>query len=308
MKISFIKTSNEWSASMRYRILIPMKGLADLGHEVELIEHLPTETDAMIFGKHFNMSRDRELAFAAKTAGLKVIFDICDNHYHTRYEGYYREMTNLADTVTCNTPVMQSVILKETGVKSKVIDDPYEFEKKEPVFNFDGRCLKILWYGHSTNLNTLPALLTALDNLDIPSTLTVLSNKRVKITEPMEKVSFQCEPWSMNNMREYLEWADIVAVPTILSDQTKQTKSHNRVTEAIMSGKMVVAHPLPSYNRYSSYVWVGNDLTKGINWCMNDPQSNLALLKQGQKFIEATLAPDKIAARWETVINELNCR
>ena len=302
MKISFVKTVDASLASMRYRILLPMNGLRDLGHEVEIVDTLPDKTDALIFSKHFNQPRDYKMAIAAKEAGIKVIFDVCDNHYNNQNASYYQDMTRLADIVTCNTPIMRETILSQAAAMAVIVDDPYEMARKEPIFRFDGDRIKVLWYGHSSNLNTLPALLRGLSQISRKSHLLVVSNARFGVKKEIEKIKIENAPWSMEVMDKHLKWADIVAIPTILSDETKRTKSHNRVTEAIMSGKMVVAHPLPSYERYKPYVWIGEDLADGFDWVMRDPERNMELIKKGQDFIESTLSSEKIGQAWEDAI------
>lgn len=303
MKISFVRTANETLASMRYRILIPMEALIELGHDVDLVDSLPVSTSVLIFSKHFNKTRDYDMILAAKEKGIKTVYDVCDNHYNTQHSAYYRDMTSLAKIVTCNTPEMAKVILQETGRIAKIVDDPHEYKKKAPEFRYDGGRIKVLWYGHSSNLNTIPVLLNDLSKLPRDSHLRIISNAGLNIKNNIDKVKVECSPWSQGIMETSMNWADIIAIPSIVSDETKRTKSHNRVTEAIMFGKMVVAHPLPSYERYRPFIWVGDNLGQGIEWVMRNPKKNLELIEAAQMFIEATLSPVRIADSWVEAIN-----
>src|SRR5689334_15236113 len=96
-------------ASMRYRILIPAAELIKKKHQVALAtvvegfippglrENL--NFDALIFSKVMDET-GIALAKAARERGVKIIFDICDNHFDNpdfAYSPYYHRMAELAD-------------------------------------------------------------------------------------------------------------------------------------------------------------------------------------------------------------------
>lgn len=302
MKISFVRTVDESLASFRYRIKIPMQPLIDKGHTVNIVDELPNadDCDFLIFSKHFHKARDYTMATKAKEAGIKVVYDICDNHFNTTNSDYYRSMTALADIVTCNTPVMKDVILEEAGRFASIVDDPYELPEKAPKFS-PGDVLNILWYGHGVNLNTLPPVLGDLSKLSRPVNLRVISNAPFRGS--MSSVKIDYIPWSPATMAAGLEWCDMIMVPTILDDQTKITKSHNRVTEGIRSGRFVVAHPLPSYEKYRPFAYIHNNLGVGIEWALRNPDKVVDAIEGGQRFINVTISPEDIAGQWEEALN-----
>ncbi len=129
-------------ASARYRAIIPGRELVARGHEIRIAavtgKHEPPgihsllRAEVVVFSKSFD-SINEELAKAAKRYGAKVVFDICDNHFENpRYEGHYRNMTELADVVVVNTPQMAEIVHQFTGRESTVVGDPYEGPRGEP--------------------------------------------------------------------------------------------------------------------------------------------------------------------------------
>jgi len=303
MNISFVRTVDESLASFRYRIKIPTEALIKLGHNVRIIDQLPTKDncDFLIFSKHFHTTRDLSMALEAKKIGIKVVYDICDNHFVTQNAGYYREMSELADIITCNTLDMKNVIHHEVRKIAHIVDDPYEFSEAEPSFNPSDEVIKLLWYGHGVNLNTIAPILGDLSKLSRPVNLRVISNSPFRGT--MDSVKIDYIPWSQEAQMAGLAWCDMVIIPTILNDQTKRTKSHNRVTEAIRSGKFVVAHPLPSYLQYKPYAWIDERVGNGVEWAYNNPDKVIDAIQRGQAHIARNLSPENIALQWEAALS-----
>jgi len=295
-------------ASMRYRIMAPGIALGKRGHEVKIVDKLSGYgepiPDWLIFSKHFNKARDLDMAYRSKDRGQKIVFDICDNHFQNQSHGrYYGTMTELADVVTCNTPVMKEVIKDQTKVDAIVVDDPYDLEEREAKFIPNQDPIRILWYGHFTNLDTLHPLIIQLNQLTEQIELVVISNHAAMSNNTAGNCRISYESWSTGTMRRWLDWCNFITIPTILGDPKKMTKSHNRVTDGIRSGRFVLAHPLPSYERYrDKYAWVGEDLADGIVWADENPDLALSYIKEGQEYIRENLSPDKIAQQWEKAL------
>ncbi len=292
-------------ASMRFRIFIPAKALEERGHEVEIVFD-SEKCDYMIFSKHFNKQRDQLLMAAANKNGIKTVYDVCDNHYNTpMHSEYYRDMSRAADIVTCNTLLMQKAIKAIMGIDAVVVEDSYDTDLpiQEARFVADENPLRIFWYGHFTNLNTLPGLVHQLEYLEEQVELKVVSNGPKIDVQRFENVEIEYHPWSGAHMNHFLEWCNFIAIPTLLNDPTKQTKSHNRATDGIRAGRFVIAHPLPSYEIYrDKYAWIGEDLSDGIIWADNNPKEALVRIQEGQKYIQENLSPDKIAGQWEKAL------
>ncbi len=311
MKIAFVKTAGDTMASMRYRILLPAKALREREHEVQLVDSYisPSDyaeekySDFHVFGKHFNPEVDFGTAKIAQSKGSAVIFDICDNHFGNQFASYYRNMCALADYVTCNTPAMKEIIFQETGKDAHIIDDPYEYPEKEARFMPGQNPINVLWYGHFTNLDTVQTMANQFKQLEENISLCVVSNMKPKTPAEDKNLFISFHIWSIKTQENMLEWANFVALPTDIYDPRKITKSHNRLVEGIRAGRFVIAHPLPSYERFKDFAWIGTDLSDGICWADENPDLVLEKIKAGQKYLRENLSPDHIGQQWENLLD-----
>lgn len=310
MKIAFVKTASDTMASARYRIVLPGDALKARGHEVLAVDSYLSpadyskekKSDWHIFGKHFNPEVDQGTAQLVKDAGDKVVFDVCDNHFGNQFSSYYRGMCELADLVTCNTPTMKEIILKETGKHAHIIDDPYEYPEEEARFIPNQNPINLLWYGHFVNLNTVQPMVQQLKQLEENISLCVISNMQPQQPTVDKNVFLSFLSWSPPTQKNMLEWCNYVVLPTDLNDPTKRTKSHNRLVEGIRSGRFVLAQPLPSYEAFKDFAWVGEDISDGICWADENPDLALERIKKGQEYLRENLSPDCIAQQWENLL------
>jgi hypothetical protein len=216
-------------------------------------------------------------------SGVKL-WDVCDDHFDNPSKGrYYRSMLELADVVTCTTPYLKERIW-QLGREATVISDPLEFPQRAPKIGFQ----KILWYGHSSNLDPLFEL--DLSGYD----LAVVTNKNED----------WCLPWSHENMRKGLEWCDVVIIPVKQETQKASylAKSPNRMTEAINAGRFVVANDMPAYRDYGMYL---GDIKEGLEWIRNNPNDSEQRLIKAQSLVLERHSPRVIAAQWESLFDSI---
>jgi hypothetical protein len=238
---------------------------------------------------------------------MNTVYDVCDNHFNTPvHSPYYSGMARAASIVTCNTPTMQEVIRNAVGKEAKIVDDSYDTDMpfQEPRFEANQEPIRVLWYGHFTNLNTLTGLIRQMSQINEEVQIGAISNGPQSPSQRYQNVEIAYLPWSMPIMRQQLEWCNFISIPTLLNDPTKRTKSHNRVTDGIRAGRFVLAHPLPSYEIYKDkYAWIGEDLSEGLIWADDNPEKVLSRIHEGQKYIQENLSPDKIAQQWEDALD-----
>jgi hypothetical protein len=216
-------------------------------------------------------------------SGVKL-WDVCDDHFDNPSKGrYYRSMLELADVVTCTTPYLKERIW-QLGREATVISDPLEFPQRAPKIGFQ----KLLWYGHSSNLDPLFEL--DLSGYD----LAVVTNKNED----------WCLPWSHENMRKGLEWCDVVIIPVKQETQKASylAKSPNRMTEAINAGRFVVANDMPAYRDYGMYL---GDIKEGLEWIRNNPHDSEQRLIKAQSLVLERHSPRVIAAQWESLFDSI---
>jgi hypothetical protein len=175
-----------------------------------------------------------------------------------------------------------------------------QFKPSEP--------LKLLWYGHTANHDTLQAGISALAHAKVgPIDLMVISNAPPGGMNGDLKaygIRAAVEPWSITAQYEALIWCDCVFVPS-LDTQDKLVKGHNRVVEAINAGRVAITHPLPQYRELADYSFCDANYGASIRAARADPKAALQKLEQGQRYIDTRFAPEVVAEKWGRLIESL---
>jgi hypothetical protein len=222
--------------------------------------------DVLVYGKHL-------LTFEHTKKFKYKVFDICDDHFDKpELRDYYLAHVDAADAVTVNSDVMREIVLRETGRDSTVIKDPYESPERPPGIG-EG----LFWFGHPSNLKTLDAY----DDLNIK-----------KLTG---------DEWSRQRQLDELEACAFVVLPT----DHRRAKSANRLIEAARNGRFVIAGPLPAYDEFKPYMWIG-DIREGIEWANNNHVECLRRIQDCQDYICDKFSPYLIAMQWLSVLEKLN--
>ena len=251
-------------ASSRLRASIPQRELAKIG--------VGFGKDVLIYGKHF-VKESQLFSFA------KRVFDVCDDHFNSpELSSYYKRHVEIADAVTCNSEVMRERIKSETGRDATVISEPYEGDEKEPDIG-----PLLYWFGHRSNRYDIERLAPS---LKYP--LKALSNYP------------GYGEWTPENHKEALEAPCIVVIPTGKS----MAKSENRRVESIRSGRYVCAEHLPSYEKFSQFMPLG-DIPSHIEKALDNEDKSLKAISDAQEFIRDRYSPKTIAKQWLELLNSL---
>ncbi len=311
-------------ASARYRVIIPAQTLKK-NHNIQFIcvsadaTELPSEfnleqTDTLIFSKTANPLNE-QLAKQAKAANCRILFDVCDNHYtHPQLADHYLNMSQLADHITVSTHAMAEQVAYHTKRTATLISDPFEGLKQTPRFSPQSNHLKLLWFGHPSNLNSLQAIIPELHQFStqIPLTLHIVSAPNCGIKQACQQLNQQqtrlqlhFSAWSLKTTFAALKKTDIVIIPS-LNNAEKQVKSPNRLIEALWAGKYVIAHPLPSYQPFKQWTWLGESLSEGLAWALANKKQVPKYISQAQTYIAKHHAPSVIGQQWEKLLLDLN--
>lgn len=280
---------------------------------------------------------DRCLRFvqSARSRGAHVISDHCDDHFaHPLLGSYYRQLINSSHAVVASTRSLADIIRLQTGREAAVISDPVEGNQKPAHFNpprmlhltekllkqarFPERVagytrpLRLLWYGHPSNLDTLDAFLPDLARLarQIPVSLDVMTAPQCGAETLCQRYSqgtgsalaVNFLPWALVAMWPALDRCDIVVLPSNVNSQRKLVKSPNRLLEALWGGRYVVADPLPSYQGLEQWVWLNGDLITGIRWALANPQEVESRVGRAQEYIQLHHSSEAIADQWQALL------
>jgi len=310
------------AASVRYRVLAPAAELAARGHQNRLLRYDPEmpidaldqylTCDVLVVSKVLTRGK-YEIVARAQTLGTRVVFDLCDDHFHTpQLEVTYRRLAAVADRLVASTPDMAAVIERETGQRAVVVSDPYEGPAGEPCFSPAHQRLRLLWFGHPTNFDTLTAIIGGLQQLshELPIGLEVISDPAgTRVEEALrgldggEHSNFTTRftRWSLEATWQGLAACDLVLLPS-LDGVRKQVKSPNRLVESLRAGRFVVAYPLPSYRALAPYTWLGEDICAGIRWAVANRAEAQNRLSAGQRYVNEHFSPASIARLWDAVL------
>lgn len=305
-------------ASTRYRVLAPALELEKSGWRSEFVNeayaqtmggwgsHMPQKGDIVIISKVFT-DFSVKLAQDAKNRGAAVIADFCDNFLaHPQRGPLQHALLAVADKVIASTIAMSEAIRATGKNVDAIIADPVEFKRGEILFS-PKKVLKLLWFGHAVNIDTLAQSLPALAKLaeTIPlqlNVVTTLPNGQQdldKITPAGLTATYI--PWSVSATQSAIAACDMVIIPTLQSD-IKNAKSPNRLLEPLWAGRMVVAGPLPAYLHFADSAWVGENVVEGIQWCLANPQKVTKRVAQGQAHIEKHFTELAIGQQWRDVV------
>jgi hypothetical protein len=288
VKISYVCHTGLSVASTRYRIVIPANGLNKLGHHVT-VGPPDLDADVVVFSKHFSQD-DPDLARRARG---RVAFDICDDHFDTKFRDHYTTMIDLASTITCSTETLRSRIAERTGREANVIPDPYEFPEQEPSFS-PGNVPRLLWFGHVINVGTLRPLMPRLEHCK----LTIITNG--DLSAP--RAGVEVVKWSPQSMLVGFRHCDMVIIPSNLEEHRTRVKSTNRIVESIRQGKFVSASKLPSYEQFSPWMHIG-DVIEGVEWALSNPSEIVGRVKDAQGYVKTKFSPKIIANLWEEALS-----
>jgi len=318
------KTASGWTsdvASARYRMTIPARALQDLDCESVVVDAAArtdyravlkraSQADVAVVGKlvappeQFVVHAPKILEFvqALRGAGVKVIADFSDDGFREPLRGpYFRGVANGADALIASTDGLAAILREETPARVSVITDPVEGVRGEPRVAprvAPSSPLRLLWYGHPTNLDTLERGMKPLERIDVPTAITVVTTPGAGA----EALAARFVPWSTKAVFEELAACDAVLIPSDPGERRRAIKSPNRFTEAVWAGRFVIAHPLPAYDALSAYGWVGEDLASGVEWLLQNPSQALERVRAGQAKIEASFTPRAVAQQWKAAL------
>lgn len=276
MKVAFIGRSLDM-ASTRYRVVIPALYLQSRGYEIA------KDAKVVIFSKS---GVEREVLDLYP----KKIYDICDDNFDCPKRGpEYVAHARAANAVTVNSDVMRFIVHKKTGRVATVIPDPYEHSEWSPSWGGG-----LLWFGHWTNVKDLAR--TGLEATIITNPDSIPEDSQTRVYLDGKRVI----NWTPEAMDEAWGSHALVVIPTGRS----MAKSANRLIESVRAGKFVVCEPLPAYEEFSRFMWVG-EMRSGVEWALSHRKECLERVKACQDYIRHRYSPDRIGGMWETVLSSI---
>ncbi len=287
MKICHVTQQIPERASYRYRVLIPGARLTDMGHEVG-VDETPNADAVNVYHKHNPTHPEKVVRHGG-------VVDITDDHWRADAPLYaedrariYTDMVRAADRVTCSSRALQDVVWKRTGREAYYVPDPWEFDEV-PRRSFGVE--SVLWFGHESNFQTLRGV-----ELDCP--LECVTG----VQRPGAEDNMRMTPWSLDGLRAAFARHDTAILP---SHAWGVAKNANRAISAIRQGLFVIADATPAIEELQDFVYVTDDILKGIQWARSHPDEVDTMVAAGQAYVARWFSPDEAAARWLEVLEDV---
>jgi glycosyltransferase involved in cell wall biosynthesis len=309
-------------ASYRYRMLIPRGVLQQLGHGVKVIalgagpfglgqavEDMQG-ADVAIFGKTSHWELNERLLAAARISNVATVADFCDDYFgHNHRMGeHFRVMALQSDAISVSTPFLAKRVTEVTSRDATVIADPYEGPKGAPKWA-PGRQLQVLWFGHYLNFPGLQKSLDAILSAGMPMRVVVMTMNKPDVVEwcaanssPAQGCAVEFREWSLAATWQALRDCDVTVLPIDRTQPMNLSKGPNRVVESLWAGRFAVANPVPAYEEFGAWAWVGNEISAGLRWAVENPADVVERIKRAQKDILHRFSPQAIARSWEKLL------
>lgn len=247
------------------------------------------------------------LAKSAKKRGIKII-SVFDDWYLQNSERtkFNLPLANLSDLIVVKTHAASIEIKKHFNLVPVVLPDPVRFETND-LFKFNSVKIKLCWYGILDNHDTIINEIEKLENLDIPFTLTIITNFVEKLESRIKNLNLKkhnivFKHWNENSNFEIIN-SEVVILP-YPKDKKRLVKSSNRIIDSLNLGRFTIISPVPQFAEFKNFVYYGN-IIEGINWYYNNQKLALKKTIQGQEYVKKNFSLSAISNQWVDLISKL---
>jgi glycosyltransferase involved in cell wall biosynthesis len=307
----------ETISSYRYMSIIPAQEIGARFLRIEPGESPDAFLDriggeVLVFGKPFEDDRVTAACERAKARGLKTISWHCDAPTAPGTLERLKRHSAASDAIVAQTAPMAAMIEALIGRRAHIIEECLEYSPSRAHFQPGRDPVQLLWYGHLNNFDTLPEMLKSLARgVGANISLLMLSSAPAPDAVQAQLAGLRGPPfeaawamWSRQIQLQAMRSCDIVLAPS-LDAPVKQVKGHNRVSEALNQGCVVVAHPLPQYAEFADFVFLERDMSEGVRRALADPEKALARAQAGAEAVRARFAPAAVARKWLALIERV---
>lgn len=265
----------------------------------------------------------RWLAFVQtqRALGAKIVADVCENPFRQNAgpvqkhaAEFISSVANLTDAFVANSDVMAAHLRERFHTPVRVIPDPVEGNPGTARF-ITRTPIRLLWFGHSTNLPYLEPWIPKLWEYSLKRAvqLTLVTNPDAIAASAIKdldarvrpRMLLKLRPWSLSDMQNCFEHADLVIIPSDPDDPRKNGVSSNRLAAALWAGRFPIASPLDSYQALGDYCWLGDNLLDGIEWALTHPEDVVERLQAATPVIASRLSTQAVGKAWRALFSEL---
>lgn len=321
-------------ASVRLRILHPMRALKKLGYRVHKYHDETADCATTVFSKS-DSPEALSIAEAASSQNRRIIYDVCDNVFEKppvdeqdrQRLDRVKAIMRLASAVTCSTHSLAQLltqVVPEIAEKLEIIPDALEEPHASRGPSFAERiglwrlrrflrrhrgALHLVWFGKCKkgyagieHLNPLVQLIQR-TSLDRPVTLTIISNRRRLYRSSARgwRIPKFYLPWSLATFDTALRLHEVAVIPVEANPYTVG-KTINRPATALMAGLGVIADPIPAYAELRPFIFLG-DWGGGLRHYSECPPAKDERIAAAQVHLRQHYDSGVVTARWAEVLD-----
>jgi hypothetical protein len=325
-------------ASARIRCLNTLKQLGKQHFPAELYNK-KNESDyrIVVFSKAYT-NKDIVIAARLRDRGIKIVFDLCDNHFLLEEERTARlkKMFELADHWVVSSQALGKIVTNIMGSAKPltVIEDAVEetlsgnkadivgwarahiqlYKLDKIISTSQGYgATHLVWFGNHkagykdsglAHVNKIRPVLEKVNQSD-PLTLTVISNSREvfdQVFTGWQLPVFYLE-WSAHTFYKAMKRHKIAVIPIDVNDFTK-VKTNNRIALSLFLGLGVVADSIDSYQVFSDCSFL-DDWESGLRSYLEQPELMDEHAQCARKLIQENFSIEIIAGKWRELFERI---
>jgi len=310
LRVGWLLVGNERVASARIQGLAMHRELRQRGIRSEILSMPPSfdtrlrwkaprrwfeaigrRREVLIFQK-VESSRAVRYARLARRVGTRIVFLQAD----ARDSAMYR----VAHRVVVSSSELARLLEPRTPGKILVIEDAIDHPRDVVAMPGDRReGLKVLWIGARANFDSLDRIRPVLERPGFRDLrlVTVSDHPDADVV------------WSTEAARREIADADVAVIPT-LDTPIARAKSNNRLTMLMGAGLSVIASPIPAYRTVVESGRNGYLAESPEDWAvaltaLRDPEARRAMGEAARQSSWTRFAPEVVAGRWESLLEEL---
>ena len=325
-RVAFWPAGGMNTASSRLRAYLPCRLLAGAGWPASAFD--PAERYEIVVVQKRYDAASYEQVRALRRRGTRVIFDLCDNHYHYRLdhpeeeEDRARRLDDMilgVDLVTVSTPTLGDVVRERTGAEVEVVDDAVDLPPAPllPWWRWLHRrrsprqSLRLLWFG-AAGMERPPFGLVDLGRIvpelemvarDLPVSLTVISNSGSLFERHIGStaaLSVDYRPWRRRTFAYEVARHHVTLLP-ISANPLTLCKTANRPLLSLLLGTAVICEVIPSYEELSPFVlkppWAGS-----IQRYHASPELAARHVMEGADFVRKKYTSERVVHQWAAAL------
>jgi hypothetical protein len=263
VKISILPAGRIEAASARIRAFSLCSALAGAAQSAE-IRVLP-DADVLFIQKRITDDILRYARHIRNRGGL-VLYDLDDSGKRALdwlkiSPSQWQEMLAVADAFTTNTPARQALIEQEfPGAKVRLLPDSIDYGPPTPYRaapEATPKRLKLLWFGHGSNLGLVAPYLQTLCSLDLD--FCIATNAEVLASLQAKLPGVGLVPWSLESFPAFLRTCQLSFL-VHQGDVHDRAKSSNKMLASIANGVVPIVSDTPEYARLAKEVGAADSL------------------------------------------------